>query len=328
MGVTLDRWGGRRVLVTGAAGLLGSWVTDALLRWGAVVFGLDLAWDRRRPSDPDGALEVVDGDVRDEAMIKRLLRRGRVDTVVHLAAQTLVGPAIVDPVTTFRHNIEGTWSILEACRRQPSVTSIVVASSDKAYGDAGGRPYTESMPLRPLAPYDVSKAAADLIAQAYARTYDLPVAVTRCANLYGGGDLNWSRIVPGTIRSVIAGESPQIRSDGTPVRDYLYVRDGSTGVLMLAEILRDRPLLSGRAFNFSAGQRLSVLDVVQRIIYLMGSDLTPVILNEAENEIPVQTVSAARARRELGWRPSVALESGLRETIAWYQEYLSHGVRS
>jgi len=317
-----DAWSGRRVLVTGAAGLLGRAVTSELVGGGSTVLGLDIAW----PDDDADAvpgLVRVPGDVRDRSTVDRILQAESVDSVLHLAAQTLVGPALRDPVDTFSHNIEGTWTILEACRAQPRVARIVVASSDKAYGDAAGRPYVETMALRPRHPYDTSKAAADLLAQTYAQAYGSPVAVTRCANLYGGGDLNWSRIVPGTIRSVVRGERPVIRSDGTFLRDYLYVRDAAIGTLALAEQVGRRPELRGLPFNFAAGQRLTVIEMVDRIVDLMGSQLAPRILAEPLHEIPVQRVSAARARRELGWRPRSTLASGLRQTIAWYRTYLA-----
>lgn len=329
MGVTATAdqgWSGRRVLVTGAAGLLGGWTSRTLLAAGASVHGLDIDWFGPRSTGVPAGLSVVHGDVRETALVKTVLGDTSADTVIHLAAQTLVGPAVADPVDTFRHNIEGTWSVLEACRAAPRVRRVVVASSDKAYGDAGGRPYREDMALRALHPYDASKAAADILARTYAHTYDLPVAVSRCGNLFGGGDLNWSRIVPGTIRSVLAGERPVIRSDGRMVRDYLYVRDATEGVLCLADAVGDRDELRGAAFNFSGGHRLSVLEVVRRILRLMHSPLEPEILATARFEIPEQRVSSARARRELSWRPVVRFSDGLRETIDWYRSHLEAAV--
>jgi CDP-glucose 4,6-dehydratase len=311
------------VLITGAAGLLGGWVARDLLGAGASVLGLDVAWDGPRATIPPAGVERIDGDVRDATLLRDLLGGRRIDTVIHLAAQTLVGPAIDDPVDTFSNNIEGSWSLLEACRGTEGVRRIVVASSDKAYGDASGRPYREEMPLRASHPYDTSKAVTDMLAQTYANTYGLPVAITRCGNLYGGGDLNWSRIVPGTIRSVLAGEAPVIRSDGTFVRDYLYVKDAAAGVVALADAIGDRPELAGTAFNFAAGIRLPVMDVVRRILGLMDSEIQPVVLGLPLKEIPEQRVSAARARRLLGWRPRATVDSGLRETIDWYRRYLS-----
>jgi len=316
-------WSGRIVLITGAAGLLGGWVARDLLASGASVLGLDNAWDGPRATIPPEGVERVDGDIRNTPFLRELLSQCRADTIIHLAAQTLVGPAIEDPVDTFSNNIEGSWSLLEACRGTVDVRRIVVASSDKAYGDASGRPYREEMPLRPHHPYDTSKAVTDLLAQTYAHTYGLPVAITRCGNLYGGGDLNWSRIIPGTIRSVLAGDAPVIRSDGTLVRDYLYVRDAAAGVVTLADALGNRPEIAGTAFNFAAGVRLPVIDVVRRILALMDSDLEPLVLGLPVKEIQDQRVSAARARKLLGWRPKIAVDSGLRETIDWYRSYLT-----
>lgn len=315
---TVGHWSGRRVLVTGAAGLLGGSMSQELLDRGSTVLGFDIAWTDRDAVNPAG-FTAVSGDVRDRSAVETVLREERVDTVIHLAAQTLVGPAMEDPVDTFSNNVAGTWTLLEACRGRRSVERIVVASSDKAYGDAGGRPYRETMALRPAHPYDSSKAMADLLAQTYARTYGLPVAITRCANLYGGGDSNWSRIVPGTIRSILRDESPVIRSDGTFLRDYLFVRDAAIGVLVLADAVGRRSELRGEAFNFAAGQRLTALEMVDRILLVMRSTLRPTILAISRNEVPVQRVSAVRARRELGWRPHVTLTAGLRETVAWYR---------
>ena len=323
-GIGRSCWSGRAVLVTGAAGLLGGWIARDLIQAGASVVGLDNAWAGPRATIPPDGIARIDGDVRETALVRDLLVRRRVDTVIHLAAQTLVGPAIEDPVDTFSNNIEGSWSVLDACRTTGDVRRIVVASSDKAYGDASGRPYREEMALRPRHPYDTSKAVTDLLAQTYASTYGLPVAITRCGNLYGGGDLNWSRIIPGTIRSILEGIAPIIRSDGTMVRDYLYVRDASSGVLTLAEAVGARPETCGQAFNFAAGVRMPVIDVVRLVLALMGSDLEPVVLGLPLKEIPEQRVSAARARRVLGWRPRTTVEFGLRETIDWYSAYLQN----
>ena len=312
-------WTGSRVVVTGAAGFLGGWVSRALLTAGASVHGLDIDWGGSRSVGVPDGLAAVHADVRDMAFVRRILNETGADTIILLAAQTLVGPAVADPVETFRHNIEGTWSVLEACRGAAAVRRVVVASSDKAYGDAGGRPYREEMALRAVHPYDASKAAADILAQTYAHTYRLPVAISRCGNLYGGGDLNWSRIVPGTIRSVLVGQRPVIRSDGSLVRDYLHVRDATEGVLRLAEAVGRRDDLRGAAFNLSGGSRLSVLQIVRRILDLMRSPLEPEILDTARFEIVEQRVSSARARRELSWRPEVRLSDGLEETIDWYR---------
>jgi CDP-glucose 4,6-dehydratase len=319
-------WSGRAVLVTGAAGLLGGEVARQLLAAGSRVVGLDSAWNRLPESLHPEGIRRTDGDVRDANLIRALLKDRHVDTVIHLAAQTLVGPALLDPVDTFSNNVEGTWSVLEACRATTTVASIVVASSDKAYGDWSGRPYREDMALRARHPYDVSKAAADLLAQSYAATYGLPIAVTRCGNLYGGGDLNWSRLVPGTIRSVLEGEAPGIRSNGTLVRDYLHVGDAAAGVLLLAEAVRDRADVQGEAFNLASEARAPVMEVVQRILRLMSSDLEPTVLGLDVQEIPDQRVSAAKAERVLGWRSKTRLEEGLRQTIGWYRAHLAEIV--
>jgi CDP-glucose 4,6-dehydratase len=322
----LDRadWADRTVLITGAAGFLGGSVAERLRQANVRVVGLDNRWDEapvdRRGPDADR----IDGDIRDMALLTQVLGDLRVDTVIHLAAQTLVGPAYQDPAETFDDNVRGSWSVLDACRTAgTSIGSIVVASSDKAYGDWSGRPYREDMPLRATHPYDASKAAMEVVARSYATSYDLPLAITRCGNLYGGGDMNWSRLVPGTIRSVLGGEPPIIRSDGTPIRDYLHVADGARGVLALAAAIRERPEVRGEAFNFAARSRLSAIDLVQRILKLMDSDLEPVIRAETLHEIPDQRLSAARARKVLSWQPSVSIDDGLREAIGWYREYLA-----
>jgi CDP-glucose 4,6-dehydratase len=264
---------------------------------------------------------VVRGDVCDRDVIERAIGEYEIGTVLHLAAQAIVGVANRNPVSTFETNIRGTWNLLEACRRSPGVESIVIASSDKAYGDQEDLPYTEDAPLAGRHPYDVSKSCADMIAQTYAQTYGLPVAVTRCGNFYGGGDLNWNRIVPGTIRSVLRGEQPLIRSDGQFVRDYFYVEDGAAAYMLLAEQLRCRPELRGLAFNFSNESEVTVIGLVRRILGAMHSELEPLVLNEASNEIRNQHLSASRAHRMLRWSPLFTLEEGLDRTIAWYREF-------
>ena len=251
----------------------------------------------------------------------RALRDEAIDTVVHLAAQAMVGPANEDPVKTFEHNILGTWVTLDACRRRPEVTGVVVASSDKAYGDHGGVPYTEEMALLGRHPYAASKTCTDVLAQTYAESFELPVAITRCGNMYGGGDTEWSRIVPGTIRSVLRGERPEIRSDGQFVRDYFFVEDAADGVIALAEVVTTRPDIRGEAFNFGADARLSVREIVERILRLMGSDLEPDVRNEAVNEIREQRVSAQKAHDALGWSPSHSVDEGLARTVDWYRGY-------
>jgi CDP-glucose 4,6-dehydratase len=316
-------WNGRIVLVTGAAGLLGGWLSRHLVGEGAQLFGLDIDWPGGAILAPDEPVERVAGDVRDRDAVERVLAEHRPDVVVHLAAQTQVGVANDDPVPTFEHNILGTWSVLEACRQAASVTSVVVASSDKAYGDIGGAAYVESDPLTGRHPYAASKTCADVLAQTYAESYGLPVGIIRCGNMYGGGDLEWERIVPGTIRSLLRGERPIVRSDGRFVRDYLYVEDAADGVALLAQALAERPEWRGEAFNLAAETRLSVLELVDRIRVLAEVDLEPKVLDEAVNEIPEQRVDAAKARAELGWTPRHELDNGLRKSIEWYRSYLS-----
>ena len=318
-------WRDRPTFVTGATGLVGGWLLKRLLDLRAVPVCLVRDWVpgsemvRARLID---SVTVVRGDVRDQSLLERALGEYEIDTVIHLAAQTIVGIANRNPASTFETNIGGTWALLEACRRSPLVKGVILASSDKAYGEHETLPYDERARLQGSHPYDVSKSCADLIGQAYARTYGLPVAITRCGNFFGGGDLNWNRLVPGTIRSVLRGEPPVIRSDGTLVRDYFYVEDGAAAYLLLARRLAEEPGLRGQAFNFSNEAEVTALDLVQRIQELMGSSLKPRILDEAPNEIRRQSLSAQKARRELGWSPLFTLEEGLGRTIGWYREFL------
>jgi CDP-glucose 4,6-dehydratase len=318
-------WLDRPTFVTGATGLVGGWLVKRLLDAGADVVCLVRDWVPQCELTRARLIErvrVVRGDVCDQAVLERSLGEYEIDTVIHLAAQTIVGIANRNPTSTFEANIRGTWCLLEACRRSPKVNAIVLASSDKAYGDQEQLPYDEHTPLQGRHPYDVSKSCADLIARAYAVTYGLPVAITRCGNFYGGGDLNWNRIVPGTIRSILRGLRPVVRSDGNYVRDYFYVEDGAAAYMLLAESLAARPELRGDAFNFSNELPVTVLELVQRILTMMGSDLTPDIRNEATHEIRHQYLSAARARQALGWQPLFGLDDGLRRTIQWYAAFL------
>lgn len=319
-------WQDRPVLVTGATGLVGSWLARRLVEAGADVVCLVRDWVPQSELVRAGTLDrlnVVRGDVRDRDLLERAIGEYEASTVIHLAAQTIVGTANRNPISTFESNIQGTWNLLEACRRSPGVRSIVIASSDKAYGDQDHLPYAEETPLQGRHPYDVSKSCADLIARAYAQTYSLPVAVTRCGNFYGGGDLNWNRIVPGTIRSVLRGERPIIRSDGQYVRDYFYVEDGAAAYMLLAEQLHSRPDLHGMAFNFSNESEVTVLGLVDRILRVMDSRLEPDIRNEASHEIRRQYLDASRARRMLCWSPLFTLDQGLDRTVAWYREFVA-----
>lgn len=318
-------WQDRPVFVTGATGLVGGWLVKRLLAGGADVVCLVRDWapqcEMVRSRDIE-RVKVVRGDVRDRACLERALGEYEADTVFHLAAQTIVGVAQRNPVATFEDNIQGSWNLLEACRRSTTVKAVVAASSDKAYGDQTVLPYVETMPLQGQHPYDVSKSCADLIAHAYAVSYGLPVAITRCGNIYGGGDLNWNRIVPGSIRAALRGERPAIRSDGGYVRDYLYVEDAVAAYILLAQKLAGSEDLRGHAFNFSSETGMSVIDLVTRLLTTMGSSLRPDIQNVASNEIRNQGLSAAKARDLLHWEPLFTLEEGLARTIAWYTAYL------
>jgi CDP-glucose 4,6-dehydratase len=322
-------WQDRPTLVTGATGLLGGWLVRRLLDAGASVVCLVRDWVpqsefvRARLID---RVRVVNGDVRSQSLLERILGEYEVDTVIHLAAQTIVGIANRNPVSTFKTNIGGTWALLEACRRSPTVKQIVVASSDKAYGEHKQLPYDEEASLMGRHPYDVSKSCADLIAQSYAATYNLPVAITRCGNFYGGGDLNWNRIVPGTIRSVLRGQRPVIRSDGKFVRDYFYAEDGAAANMLLAERMEAEKNLAGQAFNFSNESQVTVIELVDHILKSMGSKLEPEVRNEAVNEIREQYLSANKARAVLGWKPLFTLDEGMRRTIDWYREFFGAGI--
>lgn len=320
-------WVDRPVLVTGATGLLGYWLVKALLEKQATVICLIRDWvpdSELVRSNLINQVAVVRGDVKEQALLERTLGEYEIDTVFHLAAQTIVTIANRNPVSTFETNIAGTWALLEACRRSPRVRQIVMASSDKAYGDHTNLPYTEDAALQGRHPYDVSKSCADLIAQAYATSYGSPVAITRCGNFYGGGDLNWNRIVPGTIRSLLRSQVPVIRSDGEYIRDYFYCEDGAAAYMLLAEQLAERPELYGQAFNFSNEIQLSVIELVTKITKAMGASITPKVLNEVSNEIRHQYLSAEKARTVLNWSPTYSLDEGISRTIGWYKEYLGN----
>lgn len=318
-------WRDRRVFVTGGTGLVGGWLLQRLVELKADPVALVRDWvpgARFVELGLKNSVNVVRGDVRDQPLLERVLGEYEIDTVLHLAAQTIVGIANRNPVSTFETNIGGTWALLEAVRRSQTVKATVIASSDKAYGSAPKLPYTEATPLAGVHPYDASKSCADMIAQSYARTWGLSVAITRCGNFFGGGDLNWNRIVPGTIRSIVRGERPVVRSDGNFVRDYIYVEDAVDSYLILAEALRQEPRLAGEAFNFSTGTPRNVLEIVDLISHEMRTDLEPVVLNEASNEIREQYLDSSKAQQKLGWRARFGLDEGLKRTIAWYCAYL------
>jgi len=318
-------WRDRTTFVTGGTGLVGSWLVRRLADAGADVVCLVRDWVPQSEVVASGVLanvKVVRGDICDAALMERVIGEYEIDTVMHLAAQTIMGIANRNPTSTFETNIRGTWVLLEACRRAPKVRQIVMASSDKAYGDQDVLPYDETTPLQGKHPYDVSKSCADLIAQTYAVSYDLPVVTTRCGNFYGGGDLNWNRIVPGTVRSVLRNQRPVIRSDGQSIRDYFYVEDGAAAYMLVAERLAADRSLAGHAFNFSNELQVTVLDLTNDILRLMGSSLEPEVRNEATNEIRHQYLSAAKAREQLAWSPVFTLEQGLARTIDWYRSFL------
>jgi CDP-glucose 4,6-dehydratase len=317
-------WSGRNVLVTGATGLLGSWLIKDLLDLGASVVSFV------RDCDPQSELvrsgdykrtRMVSGALEDYAAIARTINELEVQTVFHLGAQTIVGAAQRSPLQTFESNIRGTYNLLEACRLHPTlVSAVVVASSDKAYGHSDKLPYTEDLPLSGKQPYELSKSCTDLISQGYFHSYKLPVSIARCGNIYGGGDLNWSRIIPGTIMSCLRGIRPVIRSDGTFVRDYLYVKDASRAYICLAEQVISGSE-AGEAFNFSPEKALSVIEIVKAILELTGHTFEPEIQNIAAGEIHSQYLDATKAKNRLGWKPEFKLQDGLKETIAWYQKF-------
>lgn len=322
----LNCWENKNVFVTGCTGLLGSWLTEELLKQGAHVIALvrdSVPKSRFHEYKTADHVCIIRGSVEDYHLIERILNEYEVETVFHLAAQTIVPIANNNPFSTFESNIKGTWVLLEACRRNKQVRKIIVASSDKAYGEHNALPYTEDTPLIGKTPYDVSKSCADLIAQTYFQYYGLPVCITRCGNLFGGGDLNFNRLVPGTIRSAIHGERPVIRSDGSYIRDYFYVRDAAKAYIFLAEKMEDKSLL-GHAFNFGNEVRMTVLELAQEILLLMGrSDLETVILNNATGEIVNQYLSAKKAKEMLDWKPLYSIHEGLSETIEWYKKYFN-----
>lgn len=318
-------WRDRCIFVTGGSGLIGGWLVEELLSQGADVIVLLRDWVPQSKLLSEEKLKkatIVRGDLSEPKQLERILSEYEVQNVIHLAAQTIVPIANKNPLSTFESNIAGTWNLLEACRHVKSVSSIVVASSDKAYGDAPELPYHEEMPLRAVYPYDVSKACADMICLSYAKTFNLPVSTTRCGNFFGGGDLNWNRIIPGTIRSAIRGKAPIIRSDGTLIRDYIYVEDAVNAYLTLSKALSKDPTLKGEAFNFSNETQRTVLDLTNLILEELSSDLIPIVQGDNRGEIKAQYLDSSKASRLLGWKAKFGLEEGLSKTISWYKNYL------
>ncbi len=317
-------WKDKNVFVTGGNGFVGSWLVNELVKKEANV--TCIVRDPVKGSNLEflgiaDQVNTVKGNIEDYNAVEKAMKATGAEVCFHLAAQAIVGVANKSPLPTFETNIKGTWNMLEACR-QLNVKRTVVASSDKAYGEHEKLPYKEDFCLNGLTPYEASKSCADLLARAYAKTYGLPVAVTRCGNIYGGGDLNWSRIIPGTIKAVLNNESPIIRSDGTPIRDYIYVLDVVAAYLAAAEQL-DKEEVAGEAFNFGTETPVSVLELAKKIIAAAGKNIEPTILNEAKNELQEQYLDWAKAKKVLGWQPQFGLDDGLRETIEWYRDFFS-----
>lgn len=318
-------WRDRPVLVTGCTGLLGSWLIEELLKYKANVVGLVRDWvpfSRIFSADLYDKIITVRGQIEDYPLLERILNEYAIDTVFHLAAQTIVETANRNPLSTFETNIKGTWNVLEACRHNHKISRILIASSDKAYGASDQLPYTETAPLCGTHPYDVSKSCGDLISNAYFHSYKLPVCITRCGNFFGGGDLNFNRLVPETIRYAFYNQAPVIRSDGNYVRDFFYVKDAALAYIFLAEKMDDKNLW-GQAFNFGYGREITVLELVNLTLKLMDKqNLVPVIENRAHNEIKKQYLSTEKSHAQLGWNPRYSLEEALKETIVWYEDFL------
>lgn len=321
-------WNNKNVFITGGTGFLGSYLVKKLVNYGANVTILVrdyIPQSNIYVGEEYKKVNVVHGALEDYLLIERTLGEYEIDTVFHLAAQAIVGVANRNPLGTFKSNIEGTWNILEAARKSPSIKRVIVASSDKAYGDQEKLPYDENMPLQGKHPYDVSKSCADLIAQTYYETYKLPVCITRCGNLYGGGDLNFNRIIPQSIQSILNNKAPVIRSDGSFIRDYFYIEDAVDAYINLAEKVVELNL-GGQAFNFSNEIQLTVLELVNKILKIMGSSMKPIILNQGSNEIIHQYLSAKKARTILGWSPNYTIDEGLSKTIEWYKDFLKKEI--
>jgi CDP-glucose 4,6-dehydratase len=316
-------WKGTKTLVTGADGFIGSHVAKTLIEKGAEV--TTIIRDLTRKSNIDvlgikGQVNIIHGDLVNYVDCERTINEYDIEFCFHIAAQAIVGPANRSPLSTFESNIKGTWNILEVCRVSKAIKGVIIASSDKAYGQQKKLPYTEESPLYGYYPYDASKACSELLARSYFMTYGLPLAITRNANTYGPADMNLNRIIPDVITRLIKGEQPVIRSDGTPERDYMYIKDAVSSYLTLAENLHKKEV-TGQAFNFGTGKPVSVLDLYKKIIKLMGNDIDPKILGQAKNEIDRQYLDSSKAKKILNWETKYDLDSGLKETIDWYKNH-------
>lgn len=320
-------WTNRKVFVTGGTGLMGRWLINELQQAGADLFVLLRRDLPAAAAGNAGRCTAITGDIRDLEAIRQALTGHEIDTVFHLAAQAIVGKAKADPAGTLDTNVRGTWSVLEAARSS-QVRQIVVASSERAYGSRSIS-YDETYPLEGRQPYDCSKSCGDLVTMMYASTYKLPACIVRCANLYGGGDLNFDRVIPGVIQATIKGKPFVIRSDGKFIRDFLYVKDAALGCMLAAERLAEDRTLAGEAFNLSMEVRLTVKEVVSLVLRLMNrEDIQPVTLNEASSEHRERYIQSAKARQQLNWQPAYSLEEGLRETIEWYRKYFAESAAS
>ena len=324
-GLETNSWNDKSVLVTGGTGLVGSWLVKRLLDEGAHVTCLILDLDSQCELVRSGCIDrisVISGNLTSLTSVKRAVFQNECSTIFHLGAQTIVGTALIDPIQTFESNIQGTWNVLEVARISHGlVTKVLIASSDKAYGSTETLPYDETMSLNGTAPYDVSKSCADLLSTTYARTYGVPLVIARCGNIYGGGDLNWNRIIPGTIKSLLLGKRPQLRSDGLSVRDYVYVEDAVAAYLHMATEL-SVPGVAGEAFNFSREEPTTVFEIYEKICEAtVGQYIEPEVLNSATHEIQSQFLSSGKARERLGWRSEYSLQEGLSRTVDWYRVF-------
>ncbi len=318
-------WKNSKILVTGADGFIGSHVAKALIEKGSEVATIIRDIKKESSIDVLGLkkdINIVHGDLVNYADCERAINEYGINFCFHIAAQAIVGPANRSPLSTFESNIKGTWNILEACRLSKTIKGLIIASSDKAYGQQKKLPYKEDSPLNGYFPYDASKACAEILAKSYFMTYNLPLAITRNANTYGPADMNLSRIIPDAITSLLKNKEPVIRSDGTPERDYMYIKDAVAAYLVLAENLHKKEVL-GEAFNFGTGKPISVLALYKKIISLMGKKIEPKILGQAKNEIDRQYLDSTKARKILGWEANYTIDEGLKETIDWYKCYFS-----